>query len=132
MNSLTQEILGLGLKGNKLGAPRYYELSEGQKDALGYTIGVGALLTAEEYEKRNRAKNLREAEERRKLDEEVRKQREALKNDTSFRPIKAEPVPTAKPVEKTPANPQPGPRPPRVNPNDVHPQTPYEDQNPDR
>jgi hypothetical protein len=134
MNSLTREILGLGLKGNKLGAPRYYELSEGQKDAVAYTIGVGAFLTAEEYEKRNRAKSDQEKQKRKEIDDAVRAQRELLKNDTwdanEAKKAQAEKVSQSKPVEKTPADPKAGPRPPKVSPSDVSPRNP--DQDPDR
>jgi hypothetical protein len=134
MNSLTREILGLGLKGNKLGAPRYYQLSEGQKDAAAYIIGVGAFLTADQIEQRNRAQSLQEKQKRKEIDDAVRAQREALKNDTwdanEAKKAQAEKVSQSKPVEKTPADPKAKPVPPRVNPSEVHPRN--ADQDPDR
>jgi len=135
MNWLDREMLGLRRK-DKLGAPRYYELSEGQKDAIAYSAGVAALVGADWWEKQNRAKSLREAEERRKLEEQAREQREKLKNDTSFRPEpepevrRAEPVTPATPVEKTPATPKSEPVQAKVQPVDVQPRTPEYD--PDR
>jgi hypothetical protein len=129
MNSLTREILGLGLKGNKLGAPRYYELSD-VENAVHGLLGITLITVFKTYEA-----NRQEEERRRKLEEDARRAREENKGDT-WKPAKdepvrrAEPVEPAKPVEKTPAEPKAQPVPPRVNPSDVHPRTP--DQDPDR
>ena len=123
MNSLTREILGLGLKGNKLGAPRYYDLS-GTEEFLHSVLGITLITVFKTYEA-----NRQEEERRRKLEEDARRSREENKGDTWKPPAdepvrKAEPVSPAKPVEEAPAKPKPEPVKPKVNPENVTPRTP--------
>jgi len=128
MNWLDREMLGLRRK-DKLGAPRYYEMSD-VEDAVHGLLGIALITVFKTYES-----NRLEEERRRKMEEDVRRAREENKGDT-WKPAKeeevrkAEPVTPATPVEKAPATPKSEPVQPKVNPPDVQPRTPEYD--PDR